>query len=115
MAHRGNSKTLTWIAAAILAAGFGWLGMFAAEADNPAPNSDAALEAARRVAEDASREFDRYLKSASKSREERARLSAGDGPGIESSGDWLARTRREYGELIERLSKPTAPNPVEAA
>lgn len=74
---------------------------------------------AERLAQDASRAFDRFLAgelpSAVKPGDEKtadATTRDGSPRSIESGSDWLARTPRDYGALIERLSQPTVPNPV---
>jgi nucleoid-associated protein YgaU len=84
--------------------------------------SDAGGEAAARtraedLARDASRVFDQFLQQGRDGGEGRSRtpVSVAQAPShrtIESGSDWLARVRRDYNSVIERLSEPTVPNPV---
>lgn len=82
----------------------------------PAPvetPSAASRSRAETMARDVSGAFDTFI--------EKGAVPGGDAtpaaPGPvrahdETAGDWLARTRRGYRDLIERLATPTAPNPV---
>lgn len=70
------------------------------------------------IARDASRLFDRVLESREGAQEARrrpwsvAQSQSQSHRTIESGSDWLARARRDYNSVIERLSEPTVPNPV---
>ncbi len=115
----------------VIAAGFAAIALAGAPAvaQTPMDKTDtngapptATRRAAEDLARDATRAFDRYLEGkpladvapepTPKTAQVRTPLPPVAG---ESGSDWLQRIERSYGELIQRLSEPTVPNPVQDA
>lgn len=120
-AERGGGAAIRLFRAGSILAGLIALPVSSPWAAGAVPLSEtiAVHERGKRLAQDTNRTLDRLVRpgtvvaGAIEPTDASATFPSGRLPQfIESGSDWLARTARSYAALIERLSRPTSPNPV---